>query len=439
MICSYQERIQSRFQEFRSKDLFLDCIIRSIDTEIKCHRVVIAKYSTYFKNIILCLPNQEKVINVDFDPLGLLSDVIDFFYSNKISITKQNYPLLAGIAKYYEVDSLMALLEKSFNDMVQNSDLLTMLEQFILYKVNNLRDLLIPIIAKNFNEYDHAELCRCADTYSYTQILQVQEMNEWDKIEKIEEFVATKGLDNVDGELLSYLIQWEESAFEYFLFYPLDWVPARIQRKYISSIITNRRITLKSFSFIAARVKDTTNRWFVISWIKQIADSDGSHATKSIELISFIQTLGGIVYDANAHKYGFIETSSSPAIGSLFTAKEAIQKSKRYFMSISQDTPPYMTVSFDSSLIFVPSRIVLDFGKQRSNKPLPKGIEIEFSHLKYPDLEFQGKKLELQIQGRTPPLQKLFVRMKSENEYGGNALRIANIKLYGTIKESLSY
>ena len=85
-------------------------------------------------------------------------------------------------------------------------------------------------------------------------------------------------------------------------------------------------------------------------------------------------------------------------------------------------------------MIFIPSQIVLDVGKQSPNKPLPKGIEIEFSHLMYSNLEFQGKKLELQLQERTPPLQKLFIRMKLPNEYGGHAFRLAHIKLFGIIK-----
>ena len=435
MKVNFDTKILSKFKEFRENNLFIDCILDSNDQQIKCHRIILGNFSNYFKNIFICNSTQNMFYSVPFNPKNLLSDVIDFFYTNTIFVSNQNFPFFAAIAKFYEIDSLMEILETQLDNVIQTSDILNMLSIFIEYKVANMRDKLIPIIAKDFNDLDHIQLYRSLDTYSFTQILQVQKMNEWEKISEVEEFVSIKGLKNVDCELLSYLLQWDENSYEYFLFYQMDWVPCRIQRNYLSTILTNRRTSSKAFDQTNSELPEKyVNRWFVTQWIKEISDSDGSTQLPPVELIDFILTLGGIAEEIDTIKFDFIGTDSSPSIGSLFNAKEVFLPTKSYFMTIPRTGYPYLSISFDNNLIFIPNQIVLIGTKEKNNKPLPLGLEIEFSHVKYSDLYFKKAKCELTLRGRVPPLNQMDIRMTKENEYGGNAFRVSNIKLFGNIK-----
>ena len=85
------DRISNKFAEFRKNKVFCDCKIVFKEKEVFAHRIILSKYSQFFKNLFIS-SNDAGIFSfkVEYDPLNTLESIIDFFYNNDIIINYSN-------------------------------------------------------------------------------------------------------------------------------------------------------------------------------------------------------------------------------------------------------------------------------------------------------------------------------------------------------------
>jgi len=120
----FTSKMPKNLGKLRKDRIFCDVILRSGLREIYAHRIILTMLSDYFTVLFKYEGGFEKPA-IEFDENMItgecLESIVDYSYSGKINITKDNVYDLSLAADYFDIRFIKTECEKFLQDL-QNSD-----------------------------------------------------------------------------------------------------------------------------------------------------------------------------------------------------------------------------------------------------------------------------------------------------------------------------
>ena len=355
------EKIECRFKQFRDKNLFVDCIFTiPYKPEIKCHRIVLSKYSSVFKELFSKIPyNPHNIrMHVPFNTQdNCFEQVINFMYSNNFTLNANNCIGLLAHSVVYGIESLEIMIKDMLDQKINNSNVLGFLKAYKAFSLAPENMSKYPLIAKNFNRLlDEAsfltdliaaniktfpikKIYDACNPRLLSMILAKANLPDKEKITIINGFVGNQTLSEKDCKTFTSIIDWStENSYKYLLGSDSNWVLPSVSRSLYSKIITQRRKSARAFeNKICSLQGSKFQNWFAFAWLTVVSDSDGDEKTPEVELAQFIGTLGGLANFVNPVKYNLLTSlASDPLHPEFFSASYMFEDSPNYFLSMNQ-------------------------------------------------------------------------------------------------------
>ena len=450
------DRISNKFAEFRKNKVFCDCKIVFKEKEVFAHRIILSKYSQFFKNLFIS-SNDAGIFSfkVEYDPLNTLESIIDFFYNNDIIINYSNIIALIANCNYYKVPVLIDILKDQLIKFINRDTALSFCHQCVEFNVTDHTDNFLPEIAKNWSYYSIQQIYNNVDATILAHLLMdpnLPDMSDDRKIQIIDEFVKKyKNITEKERELFSKVIDWEVlDGYKYFIKHECSWVLPSISRKFLRRIMKERRSTYKKLNNKIETVKaDSVSKLFLYSWMLSLRKADSVSDTYSIPIINYMSSFGGLSEGLDPITTGNISAESSPQCGKDRKINDAFGYNKgKYFLSIgSQTQDPYITINFGDSSFLIPHNIILcctsedqineklSKFKERKKKidvktlsPAPSTIEI----IGNKNIELYKDEYKDKIPVNTStPLQELTLKISDNNVAGYKIFRIFSVEIEG--------
>ena len=414
-------RLSNRFDFFKENKYLIDCILVFGENQYPCHRLILANFSSYFKDYFISMPNKKFndvcMVKIDVNPNNAIQKVLDMIYNNYVEISAKEVPFLLKVVINYKFEPLIGMIRSIF---VENSNVFTLLHYIqacIELDLPHEADLLSADLAKHLlNIYNNhigepftiEMIYNAISPFLLASVLNqpiLSHISGNQKIQYIDNFLLYKNIDSLsetDKEALSSCINWDDPlAYQFITKYPCNWVPSRIVRPLFSKLLKCRIGTLRAFNHEIQHDNDenkkkSVSRWYVLSWIQPISESKLVESIPEVDIVKFVQTFGGFTAPIDINKYGLLKliTSTSPLI-------------KKYQIENIFDNDPYKYYLADGKGVEKPS-IVVDFGKSAnfhvskisfvSTIPIKKDIPI-FAPAPSP----KGKILELKVSTDSNP------------------------------------
>ncbi|OHS94324.1 BTB/POZ domain containing protein [Tritrichomonas foetus] len=475
----YQIRLIKKFDEFRQRNLFIDCKLQTPEGDINAHRIVLAKNSELFKNYF-CSSNEKcRIMNVPvpFNIGNLFSKMIDFFYTENFTYDNTNDDPIPFymMAQVYGSQILTDILQDIIKRDLNTSNVLDYVSYYRTVSIdpefvskypgisesfeNMLSQSLqfAPFIAKHFDDFPSKLLFESLTPRLLAGTLKNTNFNDDKKVSIIDEFVnETQEPSKEDCQRLHDVINWDaEDSYNLFVNHEANWVPSETARNSISTILDHRRRTIDSmksklFGDLSQELDDTLgedidafcNSWHLISWIRNIKNSEGNDKLHDCELIDFMSTFGGTQVEANPSLYRFITPRSSnamqiPQYRELLYDREcyAEEDTAHYFCSFpGNDGRQFIGYEFNSACC-IPTAVVY---KPVKGKKFPKVVvakaydennhEVyvsEETHI-FNDTDEVTISMNLNI-----PVKTVIMEMVGPNNGGMNILRALYLNVIG--------
>ena len=121
------------------------------------HKLILASNSDFFKQLLF---NDFKEtysgrVEIGFsDPDNVFADVLRFLYTGKVNISKKNAVALMATADHYLIESLKSVALTFINEMIHRDNAFDVLRQAVRYKVRDVMDICVGVVARNFWRID---------------------------------------------------------------------------------------------------------------------------------------------------------------------------------------------------------------------------------------------------------------------------------------------
>lgn len=467
---SFRIRLSTKFAEYRTKKLFIDCFFTENNEKILAHKILLAKNSKILSSFFLSHPNKLESLTeilIPFDLNSLFSSMVDFFYNHTIShqfIFNDPIPLYI-MSIVYNVSSLTLILNDIINDTLCIENALTFISHYRNLSINStylplfpgildsfnrmITDSLkfAPFIASHFHEFSNKRLYESISPYFLAEVLKNTNFEDKKKISIIDEYCSVNGIpDAADSEKLAGVIDWtSENSFEHFVYNTADWVPAPIARKQIGLIFDHRKNIINSMIDHIKDIKTDINNWYLISWISSISQSGKSTEISNCNLIDFIGTFGGIIDNPiNPTLYRLLKTKASLAVQipqyreSLFDREcYAATNDNHYYLSfpdLTQTKPQFIGYEFETKS-YIPKQIIY---RPVPDKCYPKNIVVkgldEKNDVIYesPIISIENDRDVVHINVKVEtPVKSVVMEMVGLNSGGINCLRASHFDVNG--------
>ncbi|OHT10933.1 hypothetical protein TRFO_19622 [Tritrichomonas foetus] len=373
-----ENKLQYRFYDYWKRKIFIDCHIITGHDTIPCHRLILAKNSRYFFQIICSNDKEVKEIEIKFDPGNNLKHVIEYLYSGTIEINQNNLIQFAAIAYYYQIESLISIVDLSLIQFMKKENAIYFLKQCKKLNFNKFNqkfaDFFIDVIncmnneEKQETEHGNSSLLYNLNILNSKKELKIQniikyadselvslllnglpEMPIEEKISTLDLFASYQtSLDSTDQEFLTKVIDFtDENSYKFFIKFKCDWVTNEIQRSMISTILTRRRehikyyennlenpnLSIQNSNQFPIQTQDQTlpiGRWSAFAKLTKIFYVD--EGCEQFDMIEFIRTLGGSIHPINPVKFGFLNIFHTRPLANIFGGMQIFEE-KRYFAS----------------------------------------------------------------------------------------------------------
>ncbi|KAG5286836.1 hypothetical protein AALO_G00019300 [Alosa alosa] len=106
-----QTLLQDGLCDLLENDKFVDCVLKVKDQEFRCHRLVLAASSPYFKAMFLSNLEESKkreIVLKDVDP-SVMGMVLRYLYTSDINLTEQNVQDIFMVANMYQIPSIFSV------------------------------------------------------------------------------------------------------------------------------------------------------------------------------------------------------------------------------------------------------------------------------------------------------------------------------------------
>ncbi|XP_068613034.1 kelch-like protein 38 [Brachionichthys hirsutus] len=163
----YEDEEQSsnlllQLNALRQENILTDVSLCSEDTEIPCHRNVMVSSSPYFR-AMFCnnfLEKQQAKINLKGIPSAILSTVIDYVYTGRISISMDGVLPLMQAASMLQYDRLFEACSSFLQEQLSPDNCLSMIRLSEILNCDSLREKAKEMAMKSFSDVSVSEdLC----------------------------------------------------------------------------------------------------------------------------------------------------------------------------------------------------------------------------------------------------------------------------------------
>ncbi|XP_072220476.1 kelch-like protein 40a [Leuresthes tenuis] len=106
-----QTLLQDGLCDLLENDKFVDCVLKIQDKEFRCHRLVLAASSPFFKAMFLSDLEESKkreIVLKDVDA-GVMGMILRYLYTSDINLTEQNVQDIFMIANMYQIPSIFSV------------------------------------------------------------------------------------------------------------------------------------------------------------------------------------------------------------------------------------------------------------------------------------------------------------------------------------------
>ena len=181
----FTSKMPENLGKLRKDNIFCDVILRSGLREIYAHRIVLIMLSDYFTVLFKYEGGFEKPA-IEFDENMItgecLESIVDYSYSGKINITKDNVCNLLLAADYFDIGFIKTECEK-FLQHLQNDDKdwincenLPTLTWFVCHLNMSLLDPICIFISKHFIELRNKQTLMSLSPYCLLTVLKHKDM-----------------------------------------------------------------------------------------------------------------------------------------------------------------------------------------------------------------------------------------------------------------------
>ena len=387
------------------QDIF-DCEVVTKTGSYKCQRLFLAAQSKWFEDYFTKNPspfvdsNGKPVIQriqINVDPNGYFHEVLTLLYEGHGIITAEKIPPFLKIADYYGIPSLQSALRIMYQEPIKghgvNEDnLKTLMKEFVDLGLIDDAKLLAPSFAERFevlllNPFNppNTNLTK-EDIYAalspqvFATVLHDKDLrekaigNEARLVSIIDEYVAYRKLtitSVADQEALASCINWNvPDAYKYLLSNKCDWLPTRISRPLLKTIITQRSHASQYFKDFTKNPPAKISHWYPFVWCDKVAKADGTKANPVVQIASFVSTLGNLVPQFNPHVFGYIKVFATlhSINDDLYDPRFILEKNGGY-LSLNLDDHEEPAIGYDlgDEALFLPTKCTYGSGIQRRN------------------------------------------------------------------------
>jgi hypothetical protein len=362
---SRPSRITSKFNEFRQNRLFIDFILHIGDAQIPYHKLVLGKHSHFFLSLVESMPDTTVYhFTPEFNPQEMLEPILNFLYGNKLEITRSNVVAILAISDFYQIEAVKGIALQRFHVLFSKETLLQFLKECVDYNATKFGLELVPLLAEHFDSFPREKVYTALNpailSATLRHPLQAKRSPD-DRLSIVDEFHARFPIAcAADQESLATVVDWlHDGAHEYLVHHNCSWMPPRILRPLYRTLMKCRRVTANEFHHRAAICRDQTSRWFPFTWVQGVYVGGGAGADFSVETISFMRTLGGIVGDFGPVALGTIAVRSSAGMMHMPAEAALNGKPTEYFLSIDNTGNPFMELDLGALVLFRPSSVTV--------------------------------------------------------------------------------
>ena len=410
-------RLGSKAQEFRSSGSFTDVILRYNSEEFPAHRIILAKFSGWFKKYFtadktVLKPNCQITIDIPENPEDSIKTVLTALYEGKLKLTVENAPAILKICVFYEIPHLTVAVRNFVSDSVNQTTVLHYARRFIEYGLLQDAKGLAGIIAEELDKYyknpgvpgniTEQQIFEAvsdgrvfADVVSHEKMVSSQACNTEEKVVGIiDKYVGERIITNIEEqEALASIINWEQpESYLYLVKFKCDWLPARIYRKLVCKVIDNRRKNANCFEEDSNKQGKDVSRWFVFSWITSVSKAIETKSTPVVKINEFIRTLGGESKPFNPVLFGIVDAKVVGRIAGKIYGPENILDGTDSFLSITSgqkeaavsllfgkhDTLNISKITFDFKVFRTPNSGAQTIGKEEDKYfKVPSYVDIQ--------------------------------------------------------------
>ena len=369
--------IPCKFQNYRENGYLIDCVIRFPEKDCPVHRLVLAKYSAFFRRLFAAGSSNDMFTFVpEFNPQNSLMLAVDFLYTGTVAIDASNVVAILATAEHYEIPILAECAASKYAELATEKTALTFAKQCVEYGVSEINNKVVPIIADHFNSWPREKLFGSMNASFLAEVLLLKVKPESTSDEVLScraksEFTSDEVLSIIDQfhettpvkdenemEKLARTIDWTSSdAYMFLARHKCRWVPPRIGRPLYRKMMAARRRTYYEWQKRAMQQNEASesSRWFTLAWAQEVRNATGRVETTS-NLIRFASTLGSDKQPLPPTALGTIQIDGSPATQEFAVDYAFDGKPDTYFMSILEDEhdrAPFVSFKFGQRASFV--------------------------------------------------------------------------------------
>ena len=358
-------RVSSRLATFRDQKAFTDCRLTSSEgLEFFCHRIVLAKYSTWFRQYFTehSEPGKVTEVKIPMDPKGRFKDVIEFLYKGFLHFSLESIVDYLSIAEFYGIELLEMVAKDQLESALQNGKfniqlVLSISKRLTQVGLSRHALRLAPQIATELAAVrnNRAAVQRIFNAISPEMLALIFQHERFAKLKPIERgriadmYVGDRVLTEEERRHISmFVTDWsDESAYQVLVQNKCQWATADLVRRHYSRIIDTMRKNLAGLKHEVARSEEGFGKWCAYSWIHFIQLAIPTNETPIVNSVELARTLG-VGYEVDPVCVGMLSCSSSEPISPKFEARYALFDNKNYFLSTvkHKNGKPFMRVDF---------------------------------------------------------------------------------------------
>lgn len=393
---TFKSDFPQKYEQFIRNSYFIDVKLVSEIGEYNAHKIVLARYSTWFEKTFKDLPADAASLQLPCDPEGAFALLLEIIYTNAVKISVKTAPALLKVAVAYEFPDVIEQVQKFIDEstsMIENEEIiLYYVSKFIEYGLIDDAQKLAPKFAKYLSQMiangGKAGIMSMDRMYRSVSdgrvfasiLIDPQVIDKWSEEQKVEQIDIFHSmhpeLKEPEKEALANpsIVNWSnENSYRYLVHYVCDWLPAKISRPLYRKIFNIRAANSRVFEKDCETASAKLSRWFPFSWCSCIADSVVTQSTPVVDAIKFITKLGGALKNPiDPEKYGLINPIPVTKL------KEEILFPHLMNNIFFDDKRIFQVICNQKQLKTSENAIIIDFGTSAVFKP--KSLKVDFTH-----------------------------------------------------------
>lgn len=444
MSCSVQLhfRTHNNFNKFKVTDQFTDVTLVTKHTRIRAHKIILARYCNYFKNLFCDTTKSIDEVEITYNPSDIFESFINVLYSNELTLNPDNFFLYLECSYHYGCKHVYNIV-KAFTDKYSDSQLGDNSRVEMFYKLSDLNWIRSSLIFFNdvVQELENSNKAQKLEIYQHLRmkhlkkIIKTEYFSKLSEKEKILMFSQVNKFNPIDKdedkELLASHVNLEfKNVAECFQSFDCSWIPIKIQRNIFNELIKDRRNELKTLEAVAQSVDSSISRWCVIDVLSKSSNCETDQNESDNDVIHCIKTYGGLFKEIPVSKFGFIQIDATPEIEVTLGPDSAFTSQLYYCSDINEQGIPHFNIKFVQSKVKC-SKIVINSNITRNGlvKKPPNSLKIGINQNEKQIVDSENGICTYNLQDPVD-VESIEIELNSASKFA-NCLRIGSIAAYG--------